>query len=74
MPERAEAARRGRIFAFGRSLGGAVAIWLAHRNPGRLAGLIIENTFASGAPLPRHRCLQSQAADGHCLSPGGSVQ
>ena len=35
------------IFAFGRSLGGAVAIWLAHKNPRRLRGIVIENSFTS---------------------------
>jgi pimeloyl-ACP methyl ester carboxylesterase len=35
------------IFAFGRSLGGAVAIWLAHKNPRRLRGIMIENSFTS---------------------------
>jgi pimeloyl-ACP methyl ester carboxylesterase len=32
---------------FGRSLGGAVAVSLAYNNPGRLAGLAVENTFLS---------------------------
>jgi pimeloyl-ACP methyl ester carboxylesterase len=32
---------------FGRSLGGAVAIHLAARNAGKVAGLIVENTFLS---------------------------
>jgi pimeloyl-ACP methyl ester carboxylesterase len=35
------------IFAFGRSLGGAVAIWLAHKNPLRLRGIMVENSFTS---------------------------
>ena len=35
------------IFVFGRSLGGAVALWLAHRNPGTIRGVMIENTFCS---------------------------
>ena len=35
------------IFAFGRSLGGAVAIWLAHKNPRGLHGIMIENSFTS---------------------------
>jgi len=34
-----------RIFVFGRSLGGAVAIWLAAQRPAHIAGLIVENTF-----------------------------
>jgi pimeloyl-ACP methyl ester carboxylesterase len=33
------------VFVFGRSLGGAVAVALAHANPGALRGLIVENTF-----------------------------
>ena len=35
------------IFAFGRSLGGAVAIWLGHRNPRGLRGVMVENSFTS---------------------------
>eukprot|EP00899_Mesostigma_viride_P015475 jgi/Mesvir1/23929/Mv10704-RA.1 len=35
------------VFAFGRSLGGAVAAQLVHDNPGKLRGLILENTFTS---------------------------
>jgi len=35
------------IFVFGRSLGGAVAIWLAHRNPRGLRGVMVENSFTS---------------------------
>eukprot|EP01047_Picozoa_sp_COSAG01_P063891 COSAG01_NODE_8360_length_2817_cov_3.679176_1_plen_300_part_00 len=37
----------GKIYVFGRSLGGAVAIKLAHDNPGVLRGVIVENTFTS---------------------------
>ena len=33
------------LFVFGRSLGGAVAIHLAHANEGALRGVIVENTF-----------------------------
>ena len=33
------------IFVFGRSLGGAVAIYIAHKHP--IKGLILENTFTS---------------------------
>jgi len=33
------------IFLFGRSLGGAVAIWLAAESPTKVKGLIVENTF-----------------------------
>lgn len=35
------------IYAFGRSLGGAVAIDLAMKRPDKLAGVIVENTFTS---------------------------
>lgn len=36
-----------KIFLFGRSLGGAVATWLASQRPQHIAGLIVENTFTS---------------------------
>jgi len=36
-----------KIFCFGRSLGGAIAIDLALRNQSSLCGLMVENTFAS---------------------------
>ncbi|CAM6024488.1 unnamed protein product [Sphagnum balticum] len=36
-----------RIFVFGRSLGGAVGSALTKRNPGKVSGLILENTFTS---------------------------
>uniref|UniRef100_A0A8C4R269 Abhydrolase domain containing 13 n=1 Tax=Eptatretus burgeri TaxID=7764 RepID=A0A8C4R269_EPTBU len=36
-----------RIIAFGRSLGGAVAVHLASQHPGCLAALLLENTFTS---------------------------
>ena len=35
------------VFVFGRSLGGAVAFWVAAANSGRINSLIIENTFWS---------------------------
>ncbi len=35
------------IILFGRSLGGAVSISLAHRNPGLIAAIVVENTFLS---------------------------
>lgn len=35
------------LFAYGQSIGGAVAIDLVHRNQARFAGIIIENTFLS---------------------------
>ena len=39
------------IYLFGRSLGGAVATWLAAEYPNKLKGLILENTFASISKL-----------------------
>lgn len=36
-----------KIFVFGRSLGGAVAIDLASRNPDSIKALVVENTFTS---------------------------
>lgn len=38
---------RSRIVVFGRSLGGAVAADLVYRNPGKVAALVLENTFTS---------------------------
>eukprot|EP01039_Chlorochromonas_danica_P001424 gene1425-1549_t len=35
------------VIPFGRSLGGAVAIYLAHRFPGSVAAVVVENTFLS---------------------------
>jgi pimeloyl-ACP methyl ester carboxylesterase len=35
------------MVTFGRSLGGAVAVSLAHRHPDLVAGVIMENTFLS---------------------------
>ena len=35
------------IIVFGRSLGGAVAFWVAAANPGAVNSLIVENTFWS---------------------------
>ena len=35
------------IIPFGRSLGGAVAFWLAYHHPDDVAGVIVENTFSS---------------------------
>lgn len=35
------------VVVFGRSLGGAVAFWVAAANPGRINSLIVENTFWS---------------------------
>jgi len=40
-----------KIVAFGRSLGGAVAIQLASRHQGEFAGIILENTFTSISSL-----------------------
>eukprot|EP00897_Mesotaenium_endlicherianum_P004691 jgi/Mesen1/424/ME000100S10650 len=36
-----------KIVVFGRSLGGAVGAQLVHSNPGKVAGLVLENTFTS---------------------------
>lgn len=36
-----------KMVVFGRSLGGAVAISLAHRFPELVAGVVVENTFLS---------------------------
>lgn len=36
-----------KLFAYGQSIGGAVAIDIVARNQSRFAGLIIENTFLS---------------------------
>jgi alpha-beta hydrolase superfamily lysophospholipase len=35
------------IFVYGQSLGGALAIQLTAKNQGKIAGLILENTFKS---------------------------
>jgi pimeloyl-ACP methyl ester carboxylesterase len=35
------------IVLFGRSLGGAVAVSLAHRNPDKISAIVVENTFMS---------------------------
>lgn len=40
-----------RKIAFGRSLGGAVSVALAHRYPDLVSGLILENTFLSVASM-----------------------
>ncbi len=40
-----------RKIAFGRSLGGAVSVALAHRFPELVHGLILENTFLSVASM-----------------------
>jgi len=36
-----------KIFVYGQSLGGAVAVALAHLNPGKVCGVVVENTFTS---------------------------
>jgi len=36
-----------KIFLYGQSLGGAVSIALAHLNPGKICGLVVENTFTN---------------------------
>ena len=38
---------RSKIVIFGRSIGGAVALHVAMKMPGEIAGLILENTFTS---------------------------
>lgn len=35
------------MIVFGRSLGGAIAIWLAKKFPEYVSGVIVENTFLS---------------------------
>ncbi len=40
-----------KIFLFGRSLGGAVSIWLASQRQMEFAGMILENTFTSVADM-----------------------
>lgn len=42
-----EVLRHTKLFAFGQSIGGAVALDVVSRNQSRFAGLIIENTFLS---------------------------
>ncbi|ETO29025.1 hypothetical protein RFI_08101 [Reticulomyxa filosa] len=42
---------RQKIYLFGRSLGGAVAVHLASQNNDKLAGVILENTFTSIADM-----------------------
>lgn len=42
---------KDRLFVFGRSLGGAVAIQLAMSKSNALRGLIVENTFTSIADM-----------------------
>ena len=39
--------RNSKIVVFGQSLGGAVAVSLAHRYPELVSGVILENTFKS---------------------------
>ena len=39
--------KHDQIIAYGQSLGGAVAISMAHRHPSLVAGVILENTFTS---------------------------
>lgn len=41
------AAKAEKIFIYGQSLGGALAIQLTSRNQGKIAGLVLENTFLS---------------------------
>ena len=39
--------RDGKMFVYGQSLGGALAIQLASKNQGKVDGLVLENTFRS---------------------------
>lgn len=43
-----------KIFVFGRSLGGAVAIYLAFKRQDQIQGLILENTFSSIPDMVDH--------------------
>ncbi|ETO29568.1 hypothetical protein RFI_07552 [Reticulomyxa filosa] len=45
---------RNRIYLFGRSLGGAVAIYIAKQHCDKLAGVILENTFTSIGDMIKH--------------------
>lgn len=38
---------KSQLFLMGRSLGGAVSIYTAHRYPNLFSGVVIENTFSS---------------------------
>ena len=40
-------ARDTRLFVYGQSLGGALAVQLVAKNQGKVAGLVLENTFRS---------------------------
>jgi abhydrolase domain-containing protein 13 len=42
-----ETLSKTRIFLYGQSIGGAVAIDLASRNPDKIYALILENTFTA---------------------------
>lgn len=44
---RSDRLRNSKMVTFGRSLGGAVAISLAHRYPELVSAVIVENTFLS---------------------------
>ncbi len=52
--EWADAELGGPLVLFGRSLGGAVAIWLAAQPDVSPAALLVENTFTRGRDLARH--------------------
>lgn len=41
------ASKDGKIFVYGQSLGGALAIQLVSKNQGKVDGLVLENTFRS---------------------------
>ncbi|KAJ4456698.1 putative Serine protease [Paratrimastix pyriformis] len=42
-----ETVDKSKIYVYGQSLGGAVAIWAAHAHPSEVAGIVLENTFTS---------------------------
>ncbi|KAJ9069070.1 bem46 protein, variant [Entomophthora muscae] len=57
---------KGKIMIFGQSLGGAVAIDLASRNPLSIHGLILENTFLSIPKLVASLIPLGQCISGFC--------
>lgn len=63
---------RNKIVVFGRSLGGAVAVYLTSANPGKIKGLVLENTFTSvedmvGQMLPPLRFMFGPGRPGNIL-------
>lgn len=49
----------GRIFSFGQSIGGAIAIVLASRRRGHLAGVVIDSAFTSYRQIARYHILRN---------------